>query len=186
MMETTLSISAGQKEYLSKEQFYKLCHISKSTASRLIKNGVVPAIDTQKKTRRYLIARKDVEAYLSARNQNPSEFASTVQHNIQTYGDYKEFSPENAIKLRRIAASEWMDCPDVLRTSDISALLGYRTETIYRWRKNLGLKGYIISGKLYFPKTFLLDFIAGPEFHGIQQKTIQHINLLRRAIHAGT
>lgn len=106
MMETTLSISVVQEEYLSKEQFYKLCHISKSTASRLIKNGVVPAIDTQKKTRRYLIARKDMETYLSARNQNPSEFASTVQHNIQTYGDYKEFSPENAIKLRRIAASE--------------------------------------------------------------------------------
>jgi hypothetical protein len=89
----------------------------------------------KRKQVRYLIARKDVEAYLSARNQNPSEFASTVQHNIQTYGDYKEFSPENAIKLRRIAASEWMDCPDVLRVCDISALLGYRTETIYRWRK---------------------------------------------------
>lgn len=184
-METVLSTSVTQKEYLSKEQFCKLCHVSKATALKLIKSGMVPAIDTKKKTNRYLIARSDVEAYLLERNQDPFRFVSSRQHNIQTHGAYKEFDPENAVKMRRIAAFEWTDCPDVLRAKDISGLLGYRTETIYRWRSNLGLNGYIISGKLYIPKTFLLDFVASPEFHGIQQKTVQHINLLRRAIHAG-
>lgn len=185
MMETTSTIAAVQKEYISKEQLCKICHISKATALRLIKSGVIPAFDTNKQTRRYLIARSDVEAYLSARNQNPFQFVSAGQHNIQTHGDYQNFNLDNAVKMRRIAEFEWMDCPDILHAKDISGLLGYRTQTIYHWRKALGLKGYIISGKLYFPKTFLLDFIASPEFHRIRQKTTQHINLLRRAIHAG-
>lgn len=185
-MEITSTTTAVQKEYISKEQLCKMCHISKATALHLIKSGVIPAIDTNQKTNRYLIARSDVEIYLSKRNQNPVQFVPAGQHNIQTHGDYRNFNSNNAVKMRTIAALEWMDCPDILHTKDISELLGYRTQTIYHWRKNLGLKGYIISGKLYFPKTFLLDFIASPEFHGIQQKTIQHINLLRRAIHAGT
>ena len=185
MMETILSAPTAQKEYLSKEQFYKLCHISKSTASRLIKSGVVPAIDTKKPTNRYLIARSDVETYLCGRTRDPLQFVSNTQHSIQAHGAYQEFNLGNAVKLRRIAAFEWMAYPDILRENDVSGLLGYRPETIYRWRKQSGLKGYFISGKLYFPKVFLLDFVASPEFHGIKRKTRQHIDLIRRAIHAG-
>lgn len=185
MMDKVSSVSSIQKGYLSKEQFCKLCHISKSTALRLIKSGTVPAIDTKKRTKRYLIAQSDAETYLCERNRNPFQFVSDVQRNMQSYGAYQEFSPENSVKLRRIAAFEWMACPDVLSASDISILLGYRIETIYRWRKHLGLNGYTISGKLYFPKALLLDFVASPEFHGIKQKTRQHIDLIRRAIHAG-
>jgi len=185
MIETISAIPAVQKEYLSKEQFCKLCHISKSTALRLIKRGVVPAIDTKKPTNRYLIARSDAETYLCERTRDPLQFVSNTQHNIQAHGAYQEFNLENAVRLRRIAAFEWMAYPDVLSASDISGLLGYRTETIYRWRNRLGLNGYFISGKLYFPKDCLLDFVASPEFHNIKQKTRQHIDLIRRAIHAG-
>lgn len=32
--------------YISKEQFYKMAHIRKSTALKLIRTGTVPAIDT--------------------------------------------------------------------------------------------------------------------------------------------
>lgn len=182
-MEKVSPVATVQKGYLSKEQFCKLCHISKSTALRLIKSGTVPAIDTKKPTKRYLIPLAEI--YLRERNQNPLQFISDIQHNVQSHDAYQEFNLENAIKLRRIAAFEWVVCPDVLSASEISGLLGYRTETIYRWRKHLGLNGYIISGKLYFPKALLLDFVASPEFHGIKQKTRQHIDLIRRAIHAG-
>jgi len=146
---------------------------------------VVPAVDTKRKTKRYLIAWDDAKEYLRRRSDNPIQFISGNQRNIYVYDDFKEFNQETAIKLRRIAEVAWIDQPDVLQVRDISDLLGYRAETIYRWRKNLGLNGCIISGKLCIPKIFLLDFIATPEFHKIQRKTIQHLNLLRRAIHAG-
>ena len=50
-------------EILSKEQFYKLCHISKSTALHLLRNGIVPCIDSGMKTRCYKIKKADVKEY---------------------------------------------------------------------------------------------------------------------------
>jgi len=174
-----------QTEYLSKEQFYKMCHISKATALQLIQTRTVPAVDTGKRTNRYLIARSDVEKYLQVRSENPPSLTSGRAKSIYTYGVLAEYNQETAARLRRIATYDWRYQPDILLVSDISSLLGYRKETIYRWRKKLGLKSCIISSKLYIPKQYLLDFIESPEFYHIQKKTIQHINLLRRAIHAG-
>ena len=56
--------------YISKEQFYKMAHIRKSTALKLIRTGTVPAIDTGRTTNRYLIRLSDVEFYLRDRIVN--------------------------------------------------------------------------------------------------------------------
>ena len=66
--------STEKTAYLSKEQFYKECHISKATALWLIQSGLIPAIDTKKKTKRYLIAREDVEIFKHERERNPSKY----------------------------------------------------------------------------------------------------------------
>ena len=54
-------------EVITKEQLYRICHISKSTALYLIKSGKIPCTDTGKKTRRYTIKKADVLAYLKER-----------------------------------------------------------------------------------------------------------------------
>lgn len=50
------------------EQMRVICHISKKTARYLLKSGLVPCIDTGKKTRQYIINTKDVIAYLKSAN----------------------------------------------------------------------------------------------------------------------
>ena len=45
---------------MNKDQFYRLCHISKSTALHLLKSGKVPCEWTGKKTRCYKIKKEDV------------------------------------------------------------------------------------------------------------------------------
>lgn len=167
--------------YLSKEQFYRECHISKATALKLIQSGLVPAIDTKKQTRRYLIARDDVEVFKRDRETNPSKYGIGLSRNVLTYGGFREYRQSTAIKMRKLAQSDWADSPDVLSISDVSNLLGYRKETICRWRKTLGLKGFKISGRHYIPKNYLLDFIGSPEFHRVQPKSVKHVDLLRRA-----
>ena len=42
-------------ETISKDQFYRIAHISKATALYLLQSGLVPCIDSGKKTRRYTI-----------------------------------------------------------------------------------------------------------------------------------
>lgn len=174
-------IQSCSQTYLSKEQFYKECHISKSNALRLIKSGLIPAIDTQKRTNRYLIAREDVDAFKRDRERNPSKYALKSSHNVHTYGGFREYQRSMALKMRKLAQEEWADLPDVLSIYDVSELLGYRKETICRWRKALGLKGFKISGIHYIPKQYLLDFIESPEFYHVKPKSSKHIDLLRRA-----
>lgn len=47
-------------DVMSKDQFYKLCHISKSTARYLLQTGKVPCQYTGKKTRCHQIRKEDV------------------------------------------------------------------------------------------------------------------------------
>lgn len=59
MTETEKKYDAIRRAYpetISKEQFYRIAHISKATALHLLQNGLVPCKDTGKKTRRYFDA----------------------------------------------------------------------------------------------------------------------------------
>lgn len=179
--------STVKSAYLSKEQFYKECHISKSTALRLIKSGLVPAIDTKRKTNRYLIARADVEQFKRDRERNPFKYEPEGRKErrcVSSYGGFREYLPSAAMRMQEIAKIEWAHLPDVLSVKDVTNLLGYRKETVYGWFKTCGLKGFKISGKHYIPQQHLLEFIVSPEFHKICPKSTKHIDLLRRSYYA--
>lgn len=176
--------STEKTAYLSKEQFYKECHISKATALWLIQSGLVPAIDTKKKTKRYFIAREDIEIFKRERERNPSKYAISPKNSISTYGGFSEYKSSAAAKMKIIAQSEWKDLPEVLHVNDVAYLLGYHTNTIYRWIKTRGLRGLRMLGKLYIPKKYLLEFIASREYHSVHPKSSKHIDLLRRSYHA--
>lgn len=58
-------------DVLTKDQFYQLCHISKSTALYLLRSGKVPCEWTGKKTRCYKIKKEEVKTYLEKRGVFP-------------------------------------------------------------------------------------------------------------------
>lgn len=55
-------------EYITKDQMYRICHISKKTCLFLLESGLVPNIDSGKKTRRFKIKTVDVIQYLKDRD----------------------------------------------------------------------------------------------------------------------
>jgi intergrase/recombinase len=61
-------------EFVTKDQLYRICHISKKTALYYLENGVIPCIDSGKKTRRYKIAIKDIIFFLQDRDKNPEKY----------------------------------------------------------------------------------------------------------------
>lgn len=67
-------IKANYPEKIGLEQMRVICHISKKTARYLLTSGLVPCIDTGKKTRQYIINTKDVIAYLKKRQSNPQRY----------------------------------------------------------------------------------------------------------------
>lgn len=76
-------------EYITKDQMYRICHISKKTCLFLLESGLVPNIDSGKKTRRFKIKTVDVIQYTVEGNsgdacrQNSYSIGSSV---IYGYG----------------------------------------------------------------------------------------------------
>ena len=163
--------------FLSKEQFCQICHIGKRTAERLISEGLLPAIDTHKRTNRYLIARADIETYLQDREQYPEKYG----YEFRTYGKFADYDKASARRMRTIAEAIWENMPDLLTAYDIAAMLGYRSETIYRWHIRFRIRSFNVHGKLLIPKESVLDFVESPEFHLVERKSKSHYDLIRRA-----
>lgn len=169
-------LTSADEEYLSKEQFCKECHISKATALYLIQSRLIPTINTGKKTKRYLIARSDMLAYLKARELNPTLYKYQKSYSKKRI---KAYSCNRAAQLRRFITQEWGDVPDVLQLEEVSALLGYPKNIVRSWRKEFGLKSLTVSHTLYFPKKSLVKFVIGPDFHGFNPKSAKHLEILR-------
>ena len=54
------------EEIITKEQLYKILHISKRRAKFLLDNGYIPCVDTGNKTRRYQIKMSDVQEFIDS------------------------------------------------------------------------------------------------------------------------
>ncbi len=60
--------------YMTKDQMYRICHISKKTCLFLLESGLVPCLDSGKKTRRFKIKTTDVIHYLEDRDIHPEYY----------------------------------------------------------------------------------------------------------------
>lgn len=61
-------------EKLSAEQICKILHISKRKCAWMLQNGMIPCKDSGKKTRRYTILRKDLDAYIKDSAEHPEKY----------------------------------------------------------------------------------------------------------------
>ena len=57
---------------ISKDQLYRICHISKRKALWLLEHGVIPCEDSGKQTRRFRIQLEDVIDFLERRDASPA------------------------------------------------------------------------------------------------------------------
>ena len=71
-MRTLLECYKILEEYpngMTKDQFYRVARINKQHAKYLLDSGLVPCINTGKKTRKYHIATHDVITYLCSASE---------------------------------------------------------------------------------------------------------------------
>jgi len=167
-----------EQKYMSKEQFREICHIGTHTAKWLIENKLIPVIDTHTKTSRYLIAVKDVEQYLRERESNPEKYG----HRFRTYGEAGVYDQNAAERLKATAQQLWESEKDILSAPDVSRLLGYARQTVYKWADRYGLKCIRANGRFYVPKSVLIDFIASQECLKIVRKSEKHFELIRASM----
>ena len=169
---------------MSKDQFYKVAHISKSTALFLLQTGLVPCKDSKKKTRRYTIKTKDVISYMQERIVSPEKFRAADGWYLTRsgYGKSKDtgkdklmsLTPEQCELLRQYFENELTDYNDVMTTYELATFLGYCRTSVIRWCNQKQLKSFSISGSLLIPKISAAEFLASPKAHCINTKSFRH------------
>ncbi len=139
-------------EYITKEQLYQICHISKKSAQNLLESGEIPCIDSGRKTHRFLIATADVVDYLQCRDSAPRPAAD-----------------ETAVEKIRAALALY---PDVLSVAQVSELTGRRSSTVTKWCRLNYIENIYAGGKNHIPKASLADFLFSrwEEFQNIGEK----------------
>lgn len=183
MREKELQLSDIPGNYLSKEDFYKIAHISKGTALWLLETGLISAEKPERQGFGYRIPKAEVERYLADRNANPMKYRRSNRCNRYPYSPVQRYSKQLGFEIRAVVEQDIAQLPDILVPKQVSAVLGYNLREIYAWGETRGLKTLRLSGKLYYPKTFLLDFVSSEEYHNIREKSKEHIELLRRVLH---
>lgn len=121
---------------ISKDQLYRICHISKRKATWLLENGIIPCRDSGKKTRRFQIYTADVVNYLITLENEPQKVAIPV--GIFTSNKYRK-KRENPWRichrseLKKHLCLKWRSEPDALTITQISKITGYNMQTVGQW-----------------------------------------------------
>ncbi len=156
--------------YISLGQFYQICHIAKRSALYLLENGIVPAIDTGKKTWRYKIALDDVITYLRRREQwgscippgaVSSRPAAAPNHRVSLSMHIKRGDEEEVYRyFERLYAKS----SDALGVQEIMAMTGLSDKTVLQLLKAGNIKSIAAHPRYIVPKTFLLEFLTSRRY----------------------
>jgi hypothetical protein len=164
-------------DYISKDQLRKICGISPLSATYLIKNGIIPVIDTGKKTWRYRISIDDVIVYLQERENRgsmiPIGAATSTDKNVKvsakSFASLINQGMEKQVRSYFAYISE--DYPDVISVSDIADISGMCKKTILLHIK-LGYIKHLKKGSGYMiPKEYALDYLCGPKYINAKHST---------------
>ena len=145
--------------YVSKEEFYKLCRISKKTAYKLIKSGRIKAIKRKCASRHcYEIPISEIERLES----------------IKVY--LNKLREEEISKVKKYYSEKLQSYPDIITSEDVQAITGYAKETVRRWIQSGKLVATVYKSKYIITKNDFLDFVTIPSYVGITRKSQVHLS----------
>ena len=173
-------VLAQYPEYITKDQMYRICHISKKTCLFLLESGLVPNIDSGKKTRRFKIKTEDVIDYLKSRDDYPELYKAPDGYYIGNGGKQKApsfdevFTKEDLERMRQYYENRLRKYPDVMTVEQVAHFTGYCKNSVGRWCSKQQVKCFFIRQRFYIPKEYLLDFLVSRYFIGIAVKSAKH------------
>lgn len=164
-------------DIIHKEQFYKICHISKRTALLLLESGIIPCIKTGKKTRQYSILTKHVVDFLEGREREPGKYKLPEGSYSQ---DRKTWHPKADHVISRELVGPQAESfyrtllksfPDVLSVVQTAEATGYSQRSVIKWCHDGYLSHFLISGVIKIPKISFLEFMCSDHFGGVRCMT---------------
>ncbi len=146
-------------DYVSKEEFYKSCRISKKTAYKLIKSGRIKSIKRNCGSLHcYEIPISEIERLES----------------IRCY--LNKLREEEISKVKEYYSEKLQSYHDVITSEDVQAITGYVKETVRRWIQSGKLVAIVYKSKYVIAKNDFLDFVTSPSYVGITRKSREHLS----------
>ena len=177
------TILAAYPLYMTKEQMYQICHISKRTCLFLLESGLVPCQDSGKKTRRFRIYTEDVIRYLEDREVHPELYKPPVGFYNQKFKNTNaptSLTQDDIQFMRKFYEAKLGKYPDVLSSKQVSSFTGYDTTSVNNWCEKNKLKHFCIKRKNLVPKVYLIDFLVSWDYIGIGVKSKRHKNMNKK------
>lgn len=193
--EQSLQSANNDLTTITKEQFCRICHVSKRYAKYLLDSGLVKCVDSGKKTRKYTIQAKDAWAYLVDRDVHPEKYKAPAGYYATHSGKSKRrcsssqlpettelvlFTGREKSFLYTLWEREAAGYADLMTTADVCSLTGYQSKTVYSWYHHHLVIGFMIRRKLLIPKSSLLEYLSGDAANAIVRKSAKQRALLRQ------
>ena len=171
-------------EIITKEQLYKLLHISKRKAKWMLDEGIIPCQNRGTKTHTYLIRMEDVRIYLARPDAERQRELPTGQFNAHSVKSRRKCENLPQRKLReedRRAFAGYLnellaDVPDDLSVLQASTLTGYCDKALLRWIADGTLYAVRICSQYHIPKVKLIEFLCS---EGMVKKSLKHCEMIR-------
>ena len=175
------SLKLQYPAFVSLEQLRIICRMSKRSASTLLTSGIIPSIDTKKKTWRYLISIDDVIPYLRRREQ----WGRTIPKKSDELCDIKNrrsysqiISPDDEHFIEQYFIHACKDKPDILSIDDMIEITGLSDKTLYRIAKSGNIQFIETGRKHIYPKIYFLEFVKSPRFINTWSNSDEFIRIL--------
>lgn len=160
-------------DFVSMDEFSRICKIAKRSARYLVENKIIPSIDTGRKTWRYKIAIDDVITYLRKREQvgsmiPPGAVTNRKENRERKKSNRKSFSqlvvPGQEHEVAEYFKYIYADYDGLLTAVDMAEMTGLHKNTIQKLIKAGYIKAIMTSPKYLVPKQYLLDFVVTRKF----------------------
>lgn len=167
-------------EIISKDQLYRICHISKRKARWLLENGIIPCEDSGRQTRRFHIRLEDVITFLEQRDAGLLQ--KEIPVGIFSSGVHSYAQPRQTLDSGALCAfllERWADVPDMLTVQQAASLCGYGPATINNWIGKGRMTAVPCRGRNLIPKESLADRLASREVQLSSNRPEFYIELLK-------
>ena len=175
------SLKRQNPGYVSLEQFRIICKMSKRSAAKLLTAGIIPSINTEKKTWKYKISIDDVITYLHRREQwgRTIPKKSDKLYDTKTRKSYSQnVSPGEEHLVEKYFIHACKDRPDILSIDDMIAITGLSNKTLYRIAKAGSIQFIETGRKHLYPKIYFLEFIKSPRFINTWSNSDEFIRIM--------
>lgn len=153
---------------ITKEQLYKLLHVSKRKAKWMLDKGIIPCVNRGTKTHTYLIRMEDVQIYLERSDAERSKEIPTGHFNAKPAKSHRKREALPQRELREEETDDYMLCleeewavlPDDLNVAQVVSLTGICEKRILRWLQTGELFAVRFGGRYHIPKEVVIEWYA--------------------------